>query len=84
MYDFIAIAGSDDEKVTYLSHDEAALAVGDMVRIKNGPFKGIEGKFIKLKNIRGKSVVVRIDGLTAVATATIPARFVEKISETEN
>ena len=84
MYDFIAIAGSDDEKITYLSHDEVALAVGDMVRITNGPFKGIEGKFIKLKNVRGKSVVVRIDGLTAVATATIPARFVEKISETEN
>ena len=79
MYDFIAIAGNDNEKITYLSHDEVALAAGDCVRIINGPFKGVEGKFIKVKKQRGRCVVVRIDGITAVATATIPARFVEKI-----
>ena len=34
---------------------------------------------MKINNKRGRSVVVKIEGITAVATTSIPAILVEKI-----
>ena len=34
---------------------------------------------MRLKNTRDRRVVVKIDGITAVATASIPSALVEKI-----
>ena len=41
--------------------------------------EGVEGQLMRVKNSRGKRVVVKIDGITAVATASIPSALVEKI-----
>lgn len=80
MLDFIAIAGSDDERIEYISEEQISLTRGERVRILGGPFEGVEGIFMKINNKRGRCVVVKIEGITAVATATIPSILVEKIS----
>lgn len=78
MRSFIAVAGSDDERIDFLNEEEARFCQGDKVRIISGMFEGVEGIFVKRNNKRGKCVVVRIDGVAAVATATIPGILVEK------
>lgn len=79
MRNFIAVAANVDEPVLFLSPEEVALSKGDKVRITDGVFMGVEGIFMRVKNAREKRVVVKIDGITAVATASIPSALVEKI-----
>lgn len=49
------------------------------VRITGGTFEGVEGIYQRIKGVRDKQVVVCIEGIVAVATATVPAYLVEKI-----
>lgn len=79
MRNFIAVAANIDEPVIFLSPEEVALSKGDKVRIKDGVFMGVEGTFMRVKNTRDRRVVVKIDGIMAVATASIPSALVEKI-----
>lgn len=79
MEHFIAIAGSLDEQVLYLSPLDVDLSKGDRVRITGGVFEGVEGVFMRVKNAREKRVVVKIDGVVAVATASVPYMLIEKI-----
>lgn len=53
--------------------------MGDRVRITDGVFKGVEGIYQKVKGVRDRQIVVCIEGVVAVATATVPAHLVEKI-----
>ena len=79
MRNFIAIAGTSEERILYLPYSEVDLAHGDRVRITGGTFEGVEGIYQRIKGVRDKQVVVCIEGLVAVATATVPAYLVEKI-----
>lgn len=79
MQDFIAVSGSVDEQILYLTPQEVALKSGDYVRITGGVWKGIEGKLVRIKkNLR---VIVELKGLTAVATASIHPSLIEKIEK---
>ena len=79
MRNFIAIAGTSEERILYLPYSEVDLAPGDRVRITGGTCEGVEGIYQRIKGVRDKQVVVCIEGLVAVATATVPAYLVEKI-----
>ena len=79
MRSFIAVAGNTDEQVLFLEPSEVDLSRGDRVRIVDGVFQGVEGVFMRVRNARDRRVVVKIEGVTAVATAVIPASLVEKI-----
>lgn len=79
MKNFIAIAGTSEERVLYLPCSEVDLVRGDRVRITGGTFEGVEGIYQRIKGVRDKQVVVCIEGVVAVATATVPAYLVEKI-----
>ncbi len=79
MRNFIAVAGNTDEQVIFLDPEEIDLTCGDRVRILGGAFEGVEGVFVRINNSRGKRVVVRIDGVAAVATASIPPALIEKL-----
>ncbi|MEG1556325.1 MAG: UpxY family transcription antiterminator [Bacteroidales bacterium] len=79
MQNFIAIAGSYDEDLKYLSEEAISLVKGDRVRIIEGIFAGVEGVFVKLKGTRARRVVVEIAGIAAVATTSIHPSMVEKI-----
>ena len=50
------------------------------VRVLAGPFEGVEGTFMRVVNgKREKRVVVKIAGVVAIATASLPISLVEKI-----
>lgn len=76
---FIAVAGNDENEHTYICPDETNLKMGDYVRILGGPFEGVEGVYMKINNKKQKCVVVKIVGIAAVATASIPRILVERI-----
>lgn len=80
MRNFIAIAGNLEARILYLSPEDPDLTRGDRVRITGGPFAGVEGTFVKLRKAREWRVVVTIEGVAAVATTSVPASLVEKIS----
>ncbi|MGN0033225.1 MAG: UpxY family transcription antiterminator [Candidatus Limimorpha sp.] len=76
MNDFIKITKSKGMRV--LSPD-IDLRKGDKVRVLKGAFEGVEGVYIKMPNGREKRVVVKIEGVSAVATATLKLEDVEKL-----
>ena len=55
------------------------LRKGDRVRILTGPFEGVEGIYVRMPNRHEKRVVVKIEGIAAVATVALNASDVEKI-----
>lgn len=79
MNHFIAVAGNADEQVLFLMPEEVDLSEGDPVRITGGIFEGVEGVFMRVHNTRQRRVVVKIDGVSAVATTTVPSAFIERI-----
>lgn len=80
MEDFITVTRNSNEEIIYLRPDDISLTKGDKVRITEGPFKGVEGILVKVLNKKEKRVVVKIDGVTAVATAQVPSALIEKIA----
>lgn len=83
MENFIAITSQETEKIKYLDPDFIDLKVGDRVRVLEGPFKGLEGVYLRTSGRHEKRVVVKILGLVAVATPALPSASVEKIDESE-
>lgn len=82
MDDFITVSRQYEKPVLYVDPHEIALKKGDRVRIISGIWQGVEGKFVRIK--KGLRVVVSIPGVAAIATASIPPSFVEKINEKED
>lgn len=76
MEDFMAVCRS--EGVRYLD-TEIDLHKGDRVRILGGPLKGVEGVYTRTSLKHEHRVVVRIEGIAAVATLALPATEVEKV-----
>lgn len=76
---FIAVSGSYHEQLLYFSPEEVNLSRGTKVRICGGEFEGQEGIFIKVKGARDKRVVVQVQGVIAVALATIHPDLIEPI-----
>lgn len=77
MQDFIAVSSRFDEPVLFLNTEEFHMKKGDKVRIMTGIWEGVEGKFVRIK--RGLRVVVAIEGVMMVATASLHPSQVEKI-----
>lgn len=78
MDNFMKIVNTNKSVVVDLSID---LKKGERVLVKNGPFEGVEGVLVTMPNKRTKRVVVKIEGVAAVATVTLNNRDVEKISQ---
>ena len=76
MNDFIKVVQTMGSKPVDPDID---LRKGDRVRILSGPFEGVEGVFIRMPNRHEKRVVIKIEGVAAVATVALNASEVEKI-----
>jgi transcription antitermination factor NusG len=76
---FIAVSGSYHEQLLYFTPEEVNFSRGTKVRICGGEFEGQEGIFVKVKGARDKRVVVQIQGVIAVAMATIHPDLIEPI-----
>ena len=79
MQRFIAVAGSYSDHLLYFQPDELNLSKGTKVRITGGDFEGQEGIFLKVKGSRDRRVVIAIQGVIAVAMATIHPNLIEVI-----
>jgi hypothetical protein len=77
MENFIRVASVQDGTVKFLENTDYIHMVGKNVRITGGVFQGVEGVIKRIKN--NKQVVVRIQGVAAVAIAYIPAVFIQEI-----
>ena len=81
MRHFIAACGSYNESLHFFDPSEINLAKGTPVRIIGGDFEGMEGVFVKIKGKRDRRVVVAIQGVIAVAIATIHPDLIEVIEK---
>ena len=79
MQRFIAVAGTYNDHLLYFQPEELNLSKGTKVRITGGDFEGQEGIFLKVKGARDRRVVVEIQGVIAVAMATIHPDLIEVI-----
>lgn len=76
MEDFMAICASEGATMV---DEMMGLREGDRVRILTGPLQGVEGIYTSTSPRGRKRVVVRIEGVAAVATASFPLTDVEKV-----
>ncbi|MFI3315310.1 MAG: UpxY family transcription antiterminator [Rikenellaceae bacterium] len=79
MNQFITLTNNSLDKIQYLDLSSVVLSKGGRVRVIGGDFMGYEGVLMKIKGARDKRVVVSIEGVIAVAMATIDAELIEKI-----
>lgn len=79
MKSFIAVAGTYNEQLIFFSPNEVNLRKGTKVRIIGGDFEGYEGIFIKVKGARDRRVVINLQGIIAMAMATISPDLIEII-----
>lgn len=77
MNTFIYITTMDPDGASYLGDDKAEYHQGERVRVKEGPFKGMEGHIKRIK--KDRRVIVSINGIAAIALAHIPLQFLEKV-----
>ncbi|MBR5836011.1 MAG: UpxY family transcription antiterminator [Bacteroidales bacterium] len=77
MEDFITVSSSMDEELIYITDICPKLKEGQSVRVKEGPFKGIEGKVVRIK--KSRRILVELPGMVAVATTYITPNELEII-----
>lgn len=77
MENFIRVASVRDDSVMFLQNTDYVHMVGKNVRISGGVFKGVEGVIKRIK--KNRQVVVRIQGVAAVAIAYVPSCFLKEI-----
>ncbi len=77
---FIDFIDGNFDKINYIDPSSFDLKAGERVRITDGPFKGKEGTFVKVKGQRKLQIVVAIDNLLAVTIAhNNPCHIIERI-----
>ena len=76
MNDFIKVVRTMGFKPVDVNID---LRKGDRVRVLTGPFEGVEGIYVRMPNRHEKRVVIKIEGVAAVATMALNASDIEKI-----
>ena len=79
MQRFISVCETHDERLLYLSTDEVRLSAGSRVRIVGSKFDGVEGVFMRVEGKRRKHVVVCIQGVAAVAVATLEDCYLQPL-----
>ena len=75
MEDFMKVSLSMVDDVIYLQEISAKLREGQRVRVKAGPFEGVEGTVIRVK--RSRRVMVELPGMLAIATTIVKPEGLE-------
>jgi len=77
MFNFVRVTCIGNEHVKLVNPEQCHFKSGDVVKVINGPFCGVEGRVARLAG--QQRVVVTVTGLCSVATAYIPSAFLEPI-----
>jgi hypothetical protein len=77
MNDFIAVSSTLDEDLIYITEITSKLREGQTVKVKEGSFKGIEGKVVRIR--KSRRIIVELPGMLAVATTYIQPEYLEII-----
>lgn len=77
MRDFMAVVATCDKHVEVVPAQCVDLTRGDRVRVTDGPFAGIEGRYIRHKG--HSKVAVAIRDIATALTAYVPTKFIEKL-----
>ena len=77
MEDFISIASTMDPDLIYITEISDKLREGQKVIVKEGPFKGVEGKVVRIR--KSRRIMVEIPGMLAVASTYVGLGNVEII-----
>lgn len=75
MEDFISIASTMDEDIIYMTEISEKLREGQIVKVCQGPFKGVEGKIVRIR--KSRRIMVEIPGMLAVASTYVPVEDLE-------
>ena len=75
MEDFIAVASTLDEDIIFLTEISDKLREGQRVKVKQGPFKGVEGKIVRIR--KSRRVLVELPGMLAVASTYVDPKELE-------
>lgn len=78
MRDFILVSRTMLEDTIYLNEVNSKLREGQKVKVVDGPFKGIEGKIVRIR--KSRRVMVELPGMLAIATTYVPNEFIEPVS----
>lgn len=81
MQQFITVCSTYDDSLKFFDPTEINLTKGTRVKILAGEFEGYEGTFVKVKGARDRRVVIAIQGIIAVAMATINPELIQPIKE---
>lgn len=79
MEHFMAACGTYNESFLFFDPSEINITKGTRVRVVGGDFEGYEGVFVKVKGVRERRVVIAIQGVIAVAMATIHPDLIQPI-----
>ena len=77
MENFIAVASTLDEDLIYLTEISDKLREGQTVKVKEGPFKGVEGKIVRIR--KSRRILVELPGMLAVASTYVAPEELEII-----
>ena len=77
MENFITVASTLDEDLIYLTEVSDKLREGQAVKVKEGPFKGVEGKIVRIR--KSRRVLVELPGMLAVASTYVAPEEIEII-----
>ena len=77
MENFIAVASTLDEDLIFLTEISDKLREGQKVIVKEGPFKGVEGKVVRIR--KSRRIMVEIPGMLAVASTYVSPEELEII-----
>ena len=79
MMNFIRVSTTDNRHVKVVSSENCHFKSGDIVRVTDGEFKGVEGRVARVSG--QQRVVVEVEGVCLISTAYIPSAFIEKKSD---
>ena len=77
MADFITVSNAMLEDTIYLTELNSTLREGQKVRILEGPFKGVEGRIVRIR--RSRRILVELSGMLSIAATFIPKDNLEII-----
>ena len=78
MENFIFATCNNSEHLMFVDENQCHFKGGEIVRVKEGPFKGVNGKVARVSG--QQRVIITLSQVGLISTAYIPSAFIETIA----